>query len=320
MALLTGFDGGVVSNLRGVGAWLAALSESARQELIERDPVGVVSYGDAHAFSAEYKEILLRALGREDSRLDSVVWTESALGAVAARGMEPAPRKILERRNDHPRTLVAFVLYALKHGERLPSLAECLIQVVYRDNRRAEYPAWALEAFVHGVLDANAVLHPAPEPFSPQELVEAALPGAWKEGKTNGIALAQALSRSRGTALPWGLVRDAIAASAASRWLRLATGSSLVNCRYEEAGSLVLERPVDESQRYTVTPATRGAVLDGAQIQDLADQIPQLLAASAGADLRFRVQVDLAGELSRENRAVLDELLVEISEDLRPDS
>ena len=176
------------------------------------------------------------------------------------------------------------------------------------------------EPVPYGVLDANAVLHPAPEPFSPQELVEAALPGAWKEGKTNGIALAQALSRSRGTALPWGLVRDAIAASAASRWLRLATGSSLVNCRYEEAGSLVLERPVDESQRYTVTPATRGAVLDGAQIQDLADQIPQLLAASAGADLRFRVQVDLAGELSRENRAVLDELLVEISEDLRPDS
>ena len=86
------------------------------------------------------------------------------------------------------------------------------------------------EPVPYGVLNANAVLHPAPEPIAAQELVEAALPGAWKDGKTNGIALAQALSRSRGTALPWGLVRDAIAASAASRWLRLATGGSLVNC------------------------------------------------------------------------------------------
>ena len=173
------------------------------------------------------------------------------------------------------------------------------------------------EPLPYGVLDANAVLHPAPEPIAPQELVEAALPGAWKEGRTNGVALAQALSQVRGIALPWGLVRDAIAASAASRWLRLAPGSSVVDCSYDEAGSLVMERATDDSQRYTVTPSTRGAVLDGVQVQDLADQIPQLLAASAGADLIFRVQVELAGELSSEDLATVDELLAEVSEDLK---
>ena len=157
-ALLTGSDGGVVTSLRGIAALLAAVSEGARRDLIERDPIGVISYGDPRAFSAEHKEMLLRALGREDSRLDWAVWTESALGAVAARGMEPALRKILERRNEHPPTLVAFVLYALKHGERLPSLAESLIQVVYGDNRRAEYPAWALEAFVHNCPGQQAAL------------------------------------------------------------------------------------------------------------------------------------------------------------------
>ena len=158
VALLIGVDGGVVTSLRGLAAWLAALSEGARRDLIERDPIGVISYGDARAFSVEHKEILLRALGREDSRLDSVVWTESVLGAVATRGMEPALRKILKSRNEHPPTLVAFVLYALKHGERLPSLAESLMHVVYGDNRWAQYPALALEAFIHNCLDRAAAL------------------------------------------------------------------------------------------------------------------------------------------------------------------
>ena len=159
MALLTGYDGGVVTILRGIAAWLAELSESARRELIERDPIGVISYGDVYAFSAEHKEILLRALGREDSRLDSVVWTESSLGAVATRGMEPTLRKILEFRNGHPPRLVAFVLYALKHGERLPRLAECLIQVVYGDNRWTQYSEMALEAFIHNCPDQDAALN-----------------------------------------------------------------------------------------------------------------------------------------------------------------
>ena len=158
VALLTGFDGGVVTSLRGLAAWLAALSEGARRDLIERDPIGVISYGDARAFSVEHKEILLRALGREESRLDSFVWTESVLSAVAARGMEPALRKILECRNEHPPMLIAFVLSALQHGQRLPSLAESLMQVVYGANRWADHPALALAAFLHNHPDQDAAL------------------------------------------------------------------------------------------------------------------------------------------------------------------
>ena len=173
------------------------------------------------------------------------------------------------------------------------------------------------EPVPYGVLDASAVLHPPPEPIAPQELTEAALPGAWQDGRTNGIAVAQALSRSRGNVLPWGLVRDAIAASAASRWLHLAAGSHPVDCAYEAAGSVLLERPVDDSQRYTVKPTAVGAVLEADQIQDLADLTPRLLTASAGADLRFHVRVTLAGELSSQDRSTLDELLAEVSADLK---
>ena len=89
VALLTGFDGGVVTSLRGLAAWFAALSEGARRDLIERDPIGVISYGDACAFSTEHKEILLRALGREESRLDSFVWTDSALAPLPLAAWSP---------------------------------------------------------------------------------------------------------------------------------------------------------------------------------------------------------------------------------------
>ena len=158
MALLTGFDGGVVTSLRGVAAWLAALSTSTRRDLVELDPIGVISFGDVRAFSPEHKEILLQASGREESRLDPASWTESALGAFATRGMEPILRKILELRNEYPPTVVADVLLALQHGERLPSLAGYLMQVVYEDNRGLQYPAWALKAFIHNCPDQGAAL------------------------------------------------------------------------------------------------------------------------------------------------------------------
>ena len=149
IALLTGADGVVVTALRGLSAWLAALCEAARLELIERDPIGVVSYGDVHSFSPDHKEALLRALGREASRLTSATWAASTLSAVATPGMEPALRRILETRNEQPMALVVLVLAALAHGEPLPSLGESLLRVVYEDNRWAEAPAMALEAFIH---------------------------------------------------------------------------------------------------------------------------------------------------------------------------
>ena len=149
IALLTGEDGVVATALRGLSAWLAALCETARLELIERDPIGVVSYGDVHSFLPEHKDALLRALGREASRLKSVTWAASTLSAVATPGMEPALKRILESRNEQPLTLVGFVLAALAHCQPLPSLGESLLRVVYEDNRWAEAPAMALEAFIH---------------------------------------------------------------------------------------------------------------------------------------------------------------------------
>ena len=99
------------------------------------------------------------------------------------------------------------------------------------------------EQIPYGVLDDDAVLHPRPDPIAAQELAADALPGAWREGRTNGVALARALSQSRRRTLPRGIVREGIKAGVGSRWLEVADGSVAVHCRYDEAGQLRLKRP-----------------------------------------------------------------------------
>lgn len=89
IALLTGYDGGVVTNLRGLTAWLATLCENARRELIGRDPIGVISYGDVLRFAVEDKRLLLEALRNEASRIFSHEWTGWAIGAVATPAWSP---------------------------------------------------------------------------------------------------------------------------------------------------------------------------------------------------------------------------------------
>ena len=170
------------------------------------------------------------------------------------------------------------------------------------------------------MLDENAVLHPAPELIPPQELVEQALPGAWKDGRANGVALVQAVSQARGAALPWGLVRESIRAGVESRWLRVAENSGPVDCGYDEAGHLRLERPAQlkpppPGPSPSLPPG--GAVLEGSRMQDLAEIVPAMMEASAGSALRFHVRVALDGEAPEEVRAALDALLAGVSEDLK---
>ena len=150
-ALLTGYDGGVVTGLRGLSAWFAVLCDDARAELIDRDPVAVVAYGDAQGFSIGHKQSLLQALSREADRLNSVEWTAATIGGVATPGMEPVLQRILKSHDEHPACFVMFVLTALAHGERLPYMAESLLRIAYGNGRQLQFPALALEAYVHNV-------------------------------------------------------------------------------------------------------------------------------------------------------------------------
>ena len=148
-ALLEGYDGGVVTSLRGLSAWFAALCDDARAELVDRDPVAVVAYGDAQGFSIGHKHTLLQALSRDADRLNTADWTATTIGSVVTPGMEPVLQGILESQDEHPPRFVMFVLSALAHGARLPGIADALLRIVYDSGRQLQFPALALEAYVH---------------------------------------------------------------------------------------------------------------------------------------------------------------------------
>ena len=169
-------------------------------------------------------------------------------------------------------------------------------------------------------LDAAAVLHPPPEMLPPQALTEEALPSAWADGETNGVALVQALSHQQGAAVPWGLVRESIHTAVGSRWLETTGSDSLTQVaeNYADAGQYRLRRPQSPPPaKPPAPPPAREAALDGAQIQDLAEQMPALLAAGAGHGLRFRVGVSLDADAPAAVQAKVDGLLAQVAPGLK---
>ena len=158
VSLIAGKDGTVVTEMRGLSAWLAAHCPSARTDLIERDPIGVGLYGDIREFFPEDKRALLESLNREASRLDSVWRMTAAFGALATPDMEPAIKAILSDRNRDRKhghqIFIGFVLDVLRKGGPLPNLSEILLGIVRDDTWWPGINYTALDAFIHNCLDS----------------------------------------------------------------------------------------------------------------------------------------------------------------------
>ena len=154
LALITGADGGVVTEMRGLSAWLAAQCPRARMTLIERDPIGVGLYGDLHQFSHDEKRVLLNALERAGDRLGSGLasryWTV-AFGPLVTANMEPALREILTdpARDEQHQMLALFVLRILEEGPPLPELSTPLFDMACDNTRSPRINRLALHTFLH---------------------------------------------------------------------------------------------------------------------------------------------------------------------------
>ena len=157
ISLMAGEDGVVVTELRGLSAWLAALSKEARADLIERDPIGIGLYGDIGGFSNEEKRALLESLNREGKRLGPLWQSSSAFGALAAPEMEPVLQEVLEDedRSDDHQMFTDFILRALQEGAALPSLAEIMMKIVRDNTRWFRVNKAALHAFIHNCPDSH---------------------------------------------------------------------------------------------------------------------------------------------------------------------
>ena len=153
LALITSHDGGVITELRGLSAWIAALCRSSRNEFIERDPIGVGLYGDVGEFSLREKRDLLASLERTKSRLHLNRASEAtaAFAPLATSAMQPAIREILgsgDREPEH-QSFVGFLLDVLLQAPMLAGLADALLAIVSDGQWRSDVNALALRAFLH---------------------------------------------------------------------------------------------------------------------------------------------------------------------------
>ncbi len=158
LALMTGHDGVPVSELRGLAAWLAAHSRRGRAELITRDPLGTVLYGDVRGFSTEDKRRVLDCLCRDTQRnpwLGGTIQLDPRLGDLATPDMADVFRRFLNdpARDDARQALVRFLVEALAHGTPVLGLADVMVDIVRDGAWQSEIRRRAVQVFVRNGTD-----------------------------------------------------------------------------------------------------------------------------------------------------------------------
>ncbi len=162
LALMCGADGGVVTGMRGLHAWLAACSGKSRGRLIERDPLGVLLYGDARNFSPEEKKWILQAFHRVPDILENMRWqdrTSNPFSALATPEMATALEKIL-RQGSRARTdqlLVSSVVDALCNGPAIANFGALLLDVARDESWWSGTRRYALLAYLKKYADGPAI-------------------------------------------------------------------------------------------------------------------------------------------------------------------
>ena len=156
LALLTGEeDGGLVSALRGLAAWLAAHSKMGRYALIERDPEGAVLYGDVKPFSVDEKRLILDCLARETGRdpwsiANNNRELDSRWGDLATPDMADSFVRLLaqDRKTNAEESVVCAVLTAMHHGTIPSGLKPVTMNLIKDGNGGIETRMLALKTYI----------------------------------------------------------------------------------------------------------------------------------------------------------------------------
>ena len=153
LSLMIGYDGVIVSELRGLSAWLAAQSKLGRSEIMARDPLGTLLYGDVRCWPVHDKVLLLEHLNRESKKNPwsvGAIKSESRFGDISTQDMAGEIWKRLKNtaRDDPSQSFVSKVVEMLRYGDSLPEIAEVLLDVVRDGTRWPRVRQSAIDAFV----------------------------------------------------------------------------------------------------------------------------------------------------------------------------
>ncbi|MYB34978.1 MAG: hypothetical protein F4X92_07635, partial [Gammaproteobacteria bacterium] len=155
LSLVTGHDGMVMTEFRGLVAWLATQVQSAQSEIISRDPVGTVLYGDVSYFSLDKKRLLLDRLMMEieangSSIIISLDSLGSRLGDLITPDMTDNVREILDNpsRDESRQIFAMIILKALSHSALLPDMDGMLIRIARDGTFRSKIRKYAVDALM----------------------------------------------------------------------------------------------------------------------------------------------------------------------------
>ena len=156
LSLMVGEDGIVVSELRGLSAWLATLSKPARDILIDIDPVGVGQYGDISSFAGRERISLLKTLKTQIRRVGNFWQAAPAFEKLASKDMIPAIGEVLadsDRADVHQDFMSCFLLVIASRSGELNVLSGRFMNVVRDEDWRIANRRAALAAYIRNVED-----------------------------------------------------------------------------------------------------------------------------------------------------------------------
>jgi hypothetical protein len=131
---LIGIGGHPAPELRGLHAWLAVHLPEYADRLIDTDPYGVLTYGDAASLPRSSCAHLVKALGKlsqTDPWFRSGNWQSPAIGALSRVDMVDEFRAVL-RSNKAGFGVRSIVVEAAAIGAPMPALKDELVQVALR--------------------------------------------------------------------------------------------------------------------------------------------------------------------------------------------
>ncbi|HEX3553156.1 MAG TPA: hypothetical protein VIA62_08000 [Thermoanaerobaculia bacterium] len=159
LRLITGHDGGTVSDLRGLFAWLTSLTPMHAEALARRDPAAIVFYGDPEPFPPGVKRAVLAGLERLADRYPGFFYEgqSHSFGALADADLIPDYRAALAD-PDRPRYFRLAVLAILAYGRPLPDLKENLRKIVYDRDSPQGLRELALKALIRVTSNKSELL------------------------------------------------------------------------------------------------------------------------------------------------------------------
>ena len=221
------------------------------------------------------------------------------------------------------------------------SVVDAAVQQAVREKRLwliAGSGGFLGEELPMGVLTDTATVRRPPQPISTRDLLPEYLPEAWSGDTTTALDIATALSTQASQPLPWLTVREAIDGALRARLLDRAVDSGPWPCDYTGARAARITLPRQQERQPQPAPTSPTAlqesrpgssptilvtetVLETGEIQELGDQAGELtkIATDAKLHLSFHLRVELepAMLVSDETLTKVNELLAEVSEELR---